>query len=839
TAFTASGTGFNNGTSTVNIVQPALQLTGLNTTTTTFSANDVFQVIVGLPGPDYVYVSEYQAVRVGGGPLTATIASDNITAGQLVTSAGSGSPVSVEIAPGAYSSPNTVANGGVEFDPTGSGNTTISASITGFTASDAATVNVAVTEPQLQFYNSTTMVGAGLQTYYNTYRYVNLGATDHGGVTVRIQSDNPELALVSPDDNTAGTAFIDIIVPDGQQIARYITQGIAFGSTTLTATAPGFTPGTTSIEVVQPALIIAGLNTNTTTLSADDPIQVYLGLPSANNSSIVEYQSVRVGGGPLTATITSSDAAVGRLVTTAVSAGSVTIDIAPGSYFSPNTVVDGGVAFEPIGGGTVTISASIDGFIATTAASADVTVAQPQLQFSYPTTTVGAGLQTNYNYYRYVNLGATDHGGVTVHIESSNPQLALVSPDVNTPGTAFIDVVVPDGEQFAQYTVHGVEHSPDPVIFTATSPGFADGSATVTVVQPAVTITGLTNSTTTLSANSAFRVGVGIPTANNSSIAEYQAVRAGVNPLTVTVSSLDSNVGRLVTSGAASGSVTVNIDPGQVFSPNTVVDGGVAFEPLTSGTTTVSADIQGFVQTAQAFVEVTVETPQLRFYYTNLTVGAGLQSAGSYRYVDLGATDHGGVAVTISSSNPAVALVAPNTATAGSASIEVFVPDGQQIASYVAQGVQSQASGVTFNASAPGFTPGSSTVNVVDPALQIVYLSSTTTANAADLPFRVGVGIPTANNTAISEYQPVRPGAGPLTATITSSAPSIGQLVTTGSSGASVTVEIAPSQSYSPSTVASGGVAFDPQASGTTSVNATIPNFTPTDAATVVVTVTP
>ena len=62
------------------------------------------------------------------------------------------------------------------------------------------------------------MVGAGLMEGTYTAR---LGATAHGGVTVRITSSDPGVSPVSRNSTTAGTAFVDIPVANGSTDATY------------------------------------------------------------------------------------------------------------------------------------------------------------------------------------------------------------------------------------------------------------------------------------------------------------------------------------------------------------------------------------------------------------------------------------------------------------------------------------------------------------------------------------------------------------------------------------------------------------------------------------------
>jgi len=827
--FTATATGFSEGNTTVTVVQPAVSIS-LSASSTTLSANSPFYVYVGIPYANNAGVYPYQAVRAGGPTLTATLGSSDPTVGQLTTAIATGGSVTVDITPGQYYSPNTVANGGVEFDPLASGTTTVSATIPGYITTTASSVAVSVSAPTIVFNpNYTYTVGAGLQTN----GYINLGASNHGGVTVHIQSGDSAIALVSPDNNTAGTGSIDIFVADGQAGASFYLQGVEgnTGAVTFSATATGFSEGTTTVTVVQPALSIS-LGASTTTLSANSPFYVYVGVPYSNNTGVYPYQAVRAGGPTLTATLVSSDPTVGQLTTAIATGGSVTVDIAPGQYSSPNTAANGGVEFDPLASGTTTVSATIPSFIATTAASVAVTVSAPTIVFNPNYTyTVGAGLQT----YGYINLGTSNHGGITVHIQSGDPAIALVSPDNKTAGTGSIDVFVADGQAGASFYLQGVEGNTGAVTFSATATGFSEGTTTVTVVQPALSIS-LGASSTTLSPNSPFYLYVGIPYSNNAGVSPYQAVRAGGPTLTATLVSNNPTVGQLTTATAIGGNVTVDIVPGQYSSPFGAANGGVEFDPLTSGTTTISAAIPGFIATTAASVDVTVSAPTIVFNsnYT-YTVGAGLQTIG---YINLGASNHGGVTVHIQSSNSGVALVSPDDKTAGTGSIDVFVADGQAGTYFYLQGVEGTTGAVTFSASAPGFVDGTTTITVVQPAVSI-SLGVSTTASAANSPFYVYVGVPYSNNAGVSPYQAVRAGGPTLTATLVSSDPTVGQLTTATATGGSVTVDIAPGQYYSPNTAANGGVEFDPLASGTTMVSATIPNFIATTAASVNVAVTP
>lgn len=822
-----SAPGFTSNSADITVVQPGVDLLGLPTTLTTFSPDDIIQARIGVPNGNGI--SPVQAIRIGGTAVTATLSSDDVGVGDLVTLPDSASPVTVQIAPGASSSPSSVGAGGVAFMPTGVGVASVSTTIPGFVASANATRSVTVSAPNISVTGTT--VGAGLQ--YGNFQAV-LGATDHGGSTVRIASSDPAVMRISPDASTEGTDFIDVSVPNGQNRANYYVHGMEGqgGTATLQVSAPGFNSNNTAvITVVQPGVDLLGVNqTSLTTFSPDDPFQVRIGLPNASGF-VSPQQAVRIGGTTLTATVTTTDPAVGQLITLPDSVAPVTVVIAPGQSASGSTVANGGIALDPGAEGSTTVAATIPGFVATTNASRDVPVTAPGL--SVAGTTVGSGLQ--YGNFQVV-LGATQHGGVTVRIQSSDPALMLVSPNVSTAGSPFIDVVVADGQNRANYYVQGMEGQTGTANLEVSAPGFtSNNNAVVTVVQPAYDISGLnTNGLTTFSPDDLFQVRVG-PPFGATSISPLQAVRIGGTTLTATISSSNVGVGQLQTLTDVSSPVTVELAPGQSTSGNSIANGGVTLDALGSGSTTVSASIPGLIQQTNATQTVTVTAPALTVNAN--TVGSGLQY-GTLSVI-LGATLHGGVTVTLTSSNPSVMLLSPNATTAGSASIDVFVADGQNRAYYYVQGVEGQTGIVGLTATAPGFTDGNNSITVVQPALDFVGLSSSYGAAANDDAFWARLGIPTTNDTDITIQQSIRFGGSPLTVTFTSSDPAVAQLVTSSTSGGSIQLQILPGQANTPTSVAAGGIAIDPLTAGSTFLEATVPGVITTTDGTRTVTITP
>lgn len=824
---TATGPGFLDGSSIVPIVEPGLQIIGLVANRTTLSVDDAFQVRTGSVNTTGTGLASIQAVRVGGDTVVATVTSTEPAVADLVTLPDSTSPVTVTIGPGSLTSAGSVATGGAALAAVSAGSTTVTATAPGFTTTDQASLDVTVTTPGISSFDRS--VGAGLQ---RSSPYAVLGASAHGGVDVTITSRDPGTVLVSPDGSTAGTASIDVSVADASTIANYFVHGVEgqTGTVVVDISAPGFAPDSAIITVVTPTFDIVGLGTSTTSFSVDDPFWVRLGIPNGQATFLQEQQALRAGAAPLTIPVTSSNTQAADLVTLPDSASPVSVTIQPGAINSPTSVATGGVALSPVGAGVTTIAADIPGYELLPNSSIDVTVTAPGINLS--ARTVGAGLQDG---AIISTLGASDHGGVTVRLESSDPALMLVTPNDSTPGTAFIDVPVVDGVTTFRYLVQGVEGTTGTAQLRVSAPGFVTDSATVTVVTPALDISGLGLSPTTFSPDDPFTARVGVPFGGNSGLSVVQDVRAGAPPLDVTISNSNSGVGQLETTSATGQTLVLQIPPGEWRTATTVAAGGVAFDALGIGTTDVSATAAGYIQTTGGVRTVTVSAPTISL--TNETVGAGLQYG--FRNAILGASNHGGVTVTLTSSNPSVMLLSPDATTAGTASIDIEVAAGSTLAQYYIQGVEGADASATVTATASGFTNGVSTVTVVPPGIQIESVASAYASDAPDDIIRARIGVPFANNSSIWITQGIRAGGTPATITFSSSNVGAVSLNSLTASGASVDVTLGVGAFLTGLTLEAAGVTLDPVGVGSSTLSVSSPGFTPTVAASFTTTINP
>ena len=523
-----------------------------------------------------------------------------------MTSGATGQQVSgVQILSGQSRTPSTVAAGGVAFDSLGAGTTQVSATSPGLVAGPPITVNVTAPGMTLPFFPRTAAAGT---TEGSGFRAI-LNAPAPTDVTITIASSNPAVALVAPNDTTTpGTASVDIVVPAGQTNAFYRLDAVEGGegqTATITATAPaGYTPPPAGTVTVNPlGFDIIGLSTTHTSFDIDDPFLVRLREVIGGNVTGSE-KSLRAGHPGLTFTFDNSNASVAQLVTSGATGQQVSgVQIPNGQSRSrtPSSVAAGGVAFDSLGTGTTQISATATGQTGLVAGPAiTVTVDTPTITlFSLPTI-VGGGLQVNG--FR-VRLGApAPAGGIDVTLAVSNAAIALIGPfNTTAAGSGNLVLSIPAGSTDAIYSIQGVPGAglggDQTVTLTASAPGFVDEIGTITVRQPALDILGLNLTTTAAAADDPFAIRIGIANDTGTAMQSEQVWRPDLGDLTVGVFSSNDTVGQVVTLTSSGATVNVTIPAGGSRSPGNVAGGGVALDPLTAGTTTVSASIPGFLTT--------------------------------------------------------------------------------------------------------------------------------------------------------------------------------------------------------------------------------------------------
>jgi hypothetical protein len=509
----------------------------------------------------------------------------------------------------------------------------------------------------------------------------------------------------------------------------------------------------------------------------------------------------------------------------------VTKPILPGIYYTQaltgNTVY--GLAFDPIAVGSTSVTVSAPGMLTMTASGVrPVTISGPGINPPV-TQTVGAGLQL----FVTAQLGASEHNGVTVTVQSTNPARVLVSPDGVAPGTASFTRSVANGETFVSYYVQGLENTSGSAQVNISAPGFANASHQVDLSPAGIELHGVNPAMDTLSADDVdVYVQVGVPCPDLTTLCAVQNVRSGAAPLVATLSlaSTQTPIAELRSDQpvAAGQTVTKPIQPGiyytQAIAPGTFY--GLTFDPISTGSTTVTVTgPAGVITMSTTGVRpVTISGPTVSAPGT-IVAGAGLQ-AGTNAL--LSSSNHNGVIVTVSSSNPSIVRLSPDGVTAGTGSILLPIANGNVFVPYFVQGMENVTGSATITVNAPGFGTATHTVNVVPAGIEILSLDpNTSNLSPDDIDWYVQVGLPCPDNTTLCAIQVVRAGGPAFIATITNSSETVARLRSDEPTaiGQTVTKPIQPGIYYTQA-VAGGtfyGLTFDPLANGTTTVSVTGP----------------
>lgn len=794
---------------------------------TTASVDDPFTIRVGSTGlPNATTLGAIDAIRFGGVPVVLTLVNDSAAVVDLVTSAVVGDSVTVTIPVGASSSATSVAAGGVALRSQGAGVASIRASHPSLRALPTAVRPVTVTQASItsiEALSGTASIGRGLQ------RQVTITLSDPapaGGVPITVKPSQPGFVLLAPSATVVGAAdSVVLTAPLGVatvQLTLQVLESAPLDTMSLLVSAPGFGTRVGLVQVVEPVLQIANdLAATGTTNTIDDPFRAQVGSPAGPaGTTILNADAVRRGSGGMAISVVTDSAGVGTLVTSALTADSVTVLIAEGVGLSNSLVSAGGVAFRFLGEGVTTVRVQSALTRELTGATRQVTVTQPAIS-GLTGLNLAAGLQRGGS----ITLNApAPAGGLPVTLTTDVAGRFLLAPNATTLGTDTLVVTVAAGTSSATFVAQALEVGMDTVVLTATAPGYTSRTSNLALWTPAVTLSALATSFTTLTADDPFVVQVGTsvtPTGN--SVALGDSRRFGAPPLTVTLVSSNGEVGRLVTTALVSDTVTMQIAAGTSLSPSTVIAGGVAFRPLTSGTASISASIPGFTQsTSAAGSTVTVAAPAINFAAVP-AIGAGLQASASGT---LTASLHGGINIIIKSSNPAIAKVARLATDIAADSVIIPVANGVASFSYIVAGQDGALGQVSITARAQGFTDGSTVANVVTPGIDLGSLLTSGTAGGADDPFLVRVGTPNVALTSLQFLQDVRTGSSGITVTITSSNPTAGLLLTSTDTAGTVTLTIPAGSSTTPTNVALGGVALRPAAAGVTVVQPAAPGFT-------------
>jgi hypothetical protein len=379
---TISADEFGNASHQVEVVQPGVEINGLDASMSNLSANDTdWYVQVGIPSADGTFLSQIQVVQPGP-PLEVTLTNSQSTVGRLHSDepVSSGQGVTKPIMPGMYftiaTEPDTTF--GLSFEPLANGTTVVTASgpagvrtmtSTGVRPVEIGTPRILVSEAET--------VGAGLQVPISA----TLNGSQHGGVNVLISSTAPGLVLVSASTTTAGETSISVPVANNTTTVPFVIQALenVTGTAVVSLSTDGFTTATMTVTVTPSAIEIVGLPSQIAAGAPEETFwYVQAGIPHPFAPEFLVPQAVRGGSPGFVVTLSASNALARLRSDEPVAVGqTVTKPIAPGTFFTlsvpPGTTT--GLGFEALAPGTVVISATGPaGVIATEQASRTVII---------------------------------------------------------------------------------------------------------------------------------------------------------------------------------------------------------------------------------------------------------------------------------------------------------------------------------------------------------------------------------------------------------------------------------------------------------------------------------
>ena len=784
---TVSAPGYADGTANIDLTPSGFIISSPGSfSTSTLDPNTVLQLCSRRLVPGTLAASTQQNLRFGIAPVNLTVASASPTVGVIVNS-----PIAVA----GNEACTTTGGGALAFDPVGVGTSllTIGAPV-GF-STPASSQAITATVSASGFALNALTVGKDLQSSASGSLQAPAPV---GGIAVTLTSADPAKLLLAPNATTAGAASIVLNMTGGTTSLSYFVQALAgSGTVQVTASAPGLVNGSATVTLVPSGFIINSPTAiNTTTLDPNSNMQVCASRLDPVTLNWATNQNLRFGIAPVNVSLTSGTPAVGTIVNTPQSiAGnaSCTVSGAAGFQFDPSTAGSSVLAMGPTPAGFSTPS-NFQSITATVTASG----------ISMNAATVGKDLQTNAS----GSLQApAPVGGVAVTLTSADPAKLLLAPNATTAGSASIVLNLAQNATSISYVVQALAGS-GTVQVTATAPGFTSGAGTVTLVPSGFIINSPTAiNTTTLDPNSNMQVCASRLDPVTLNWATNQNLRFGIAPVNVSLTSGTPAVGTIVNtpqSIAGNASCTVSGAAGFQFDPSTAGSSVLAMGPTPAGFSTPSN-----------FQSITATVTASGISMNAATVGKDLQTnaSGSLQ----APAPVGGVAVTLTSADPAKLLLAPNATTAGSASIVLNLAQNATSISYVVQALAGSGT-VQVTATAPGFTSGAGTVTLVPSGF---IINSPTAINTTTLDPNSNMQVcasrldPVTLNWATN--QNLRFGIAPVNVSLTSGTPAVGTIVNTPQSiagNASCTVSGAAGFQFDPSTAGSSVLAMGPTPAG-------------------------
>jgi hypothetical protein len=758
---TASAAGFAPDTESVQVsVTASLASTNISVNAT-LTTNDQLNISAAAPQPSGItFTLSIDHTNFATVPATVTI-----PAGQL--------SVQIPVA--------GVAAGSATLTVTSLGINTVKASIT---------VNPA---PAITVASQT--IGNNMYTQGS----ISLGAAPTASENLTLTSSNPTHILLSTSATTAGSSSITLPLTGGSTaVPTFYIQGQNFsGSTgitsTLTASATGFTTGTGTATLYPSGFTFLSSGTlSTTTTAGPSPLTIYFVVLSPGTLTYYTYgyplgpQALAVS-----LSVSSSNTSIGTITGSPAS-------LAVGSYSTQ------AISFSPTTAGTTNLTlAEPSGYNTPSNEPVQIvaTVAAPSMS-------VTAGIVGNNMVITgSVSLTSPAPTTETLSLTSSDPTHILLSNSATTVGSASIKLALTAGStSVPTFYIEGQNYSGTSAInatLTATATGLGTATGTATLYPSGIGFLGAsTLNTTTTSAPSPLTVYFLVLSPGTLT---YYTVGYPLGPqasaIPVAISSSNTSIGTITgsPSSIAVGSYSTS---------------AISFQPVSGGTTNLTlTEPSGYSTPSNESIQIaaTVSAPSITI--SAPIIGNNMITAGA---ISLQSPPAVSETLTLTSSDATHILLSNSASTVGSASIKLALTAGStSVPTFYIEGQNysgTSAINATLTATATGFTTGTATATLYPSGIGFLSgatLGTTTFSTPSPLTVYFLVLSP-GTLTYYTVGYPLGPQASAIPVAISSSNTSIGTI--TGS----------------PSSIAVGSysnsvISFVPATAGTTNLALTEP----------------
>ncbi|MHB9036850.1 MAG: beta strand repeat-containing protein [Armatimonadota bacterium] len=727
-------------------------------TKSTFSPNYAINVNAARLTTDGQY-AQLQTLRGGIGAVSVPVSISDaqvatITESPVVFNSGQSTATT-------YLNPN-------EAGPGGTAVITVEAPVGFAVPANNTHIDVTVSKPDI------TASGVTVGKFLQTGGSFQLTAVPPAPVDVTVTVDSDTIATVAKNSNEAGSKTITFTGVSNTSTRAFYVQGVSVGSTQLTIEAAGYNSKTVTVTVDKSGFKInspTGINTSAT--AANTTIEIVSGRLNSSDS-FIEIQPLAAGIGNINVLVTSSNTAVGTIVTSPV-------------VFNANESLKT-TAFDPAAAGNTTISIGTPTNFTTpsTSQSISANVTATNGTINMAGVVVGKNLQTTAT----ISLSKAPTSPVSVIVTVNDSSVALVSKSASAAGSSSVTFTNVSSTSVGTIYVQGIENGT--ATLTATATGYDDKTANVTVDPSGFRLSSTTAfEVFTLDANTS----ITIKSCRLTSAYAYsadQSIRAGFGSVNVPISSSNESIGTItvnpVVFNSTDGSKITYFDPG-----------------LTPGTAVISlgSSVSGFdTPTNYQQVNATVTEPTINAW--DVAVGKDLQKSAT---AALSMTPASPVDMTVTVENASIATLSTNPTDAGGVSVTFSSVNSTASKTFYVQGLATGST--TLTVSAPGFATKVTTITV-DLSGFVIYtgafsVSQTAANKAIDIrPARLN-----SSTRAWAEYQNIRGGYSSVQVSVTSSNIAAGQITV---SPLTFTGNVSSAITY-----------FDPIAVGTSTISVVTP----------------